>query len=134
MKRTPTGTIIPTVEVFIAGTNIKSISISTMGAIAIFQFLDTKTTPSAPNRAGRSWSNAGLRVGFSRRGVRGIIRITPIIMIIVVTIDETAIAMVERIDNDRIHVIFDLPQRAIAPGQSIVLYDGDTVVGGAVIE
>ena len=45
-----------------------------------------------------------------------------------------AIATVERIDNDRIHVIFDLPQRAIAPGQSVVLYDGDTVVGGAVIE
>ena len=29
---------------------------------------------------------------------------------------------------------FDSPQRAITPGQTVVLYDGDTVVGGAVIE
>jgi len=30
-------------------------------------------------------------------------------------------------------VEFDAPQRAIAPGQSVVLYDGDTVLGGGVI-
>ena len=30
-------------------------------------------------------------------------------------------------------VIFDEPQRAITPGQSVVLYDGDYVVGGGVI-
>ncbi len=29
---------------------------------------------------------------------------------------------------------FDSPQRAITPGQSVVLYDGDHVLGGAVIE
>ena len=31
-------------------------------------------------------------------------------------------------------VEFDLPQRAIARGQSVVLYDGDTLVGGGIIE
>ena len=31
------------------------------------------------------------------------------------------------------HLIFDEPQRAITPGQSVVLYQGDTVVGGGVI-
>ncbi len=30
-------------------------------------------------------------------------------------------------------VVFDEPQRAITPGQAIVLYDGDTVVGGGTI-
>ena len=31
-------------------------------------------------------------------------------------------------------VIFDAPQRAVAPGQSIVFYEGDRVVGGGVID
>ena len=30
-------------------------------------------------------------------------------------------------------VVFDEPQRAITPGQAVVLYDGDTVVGGGAI-
>jgi tRNA-specific 2-thiouridylase len=37
-------------------------------------------------------------------------------------------------DRDRIEVVFDEPQRAITPGQSVVLYDGARVLGGAVIE
>lgn len=32
-----------------------------------------------------------------------------------------------------VHVAFDEPQRAIAKGQAVVLYDGDTVVGGGTI-
>ena len=36
--------------------------------------------------------------------------------------------------KDRIHVLFDEPQRAITKGQSVVLYDGDTVFGGGIIE
>jgi tRNA-specific 2-thiouridylase len=31
-------------------------------------------------------------------------------------------------------VIFDAPKRAITPGQSVVLYDGDRLVGGGVIQ
>ena len=30
-------------------------------------------------------------------------------------------------------VVFDAPQRAMTPGQTVVLYDGDTVVGGGII-
>ncbi len=37
------------------------------------------------------------------------------------------------INGKNIEVKFDTPQRAITPGQSVVLYDGDTVLGGAII-
>ena len=30
-------------------------------------------------------------------------------------------------------VVFDAPQRALTPGQAVVLYDGDMVVGGGTI-
>ena len=32
-----------------------------------------------------------------------------------------------------IEVIFDAPERAITPGQALVLYDGDECVGGGVV-
>jgi tRNA-uridine 2-sulfurtransferase len=35
---------------------------------------------------------------------------------------------------DRIRVIFDEPRRAITPGQSVVFYEGDDLLGGAIIE
>lgn len=35
-----------------------------------------------------------------------------------------------RMDGDEAAVTFDDPQRAITPGQAVVFYDGDTVVGG----
>lgn len=34
---------------------------------------------------------------------------------------------------DTVHVEFDAPQRAICKGQAVVLYDGDTVLGGGTI-
>lgn len=34
----------------------------------------------------------------------------------------------------KLRIIFDEPQRAITPGQSVVLYDGDKVIGGGIIE
>ena len=37
-------------------------------------------------------------------------------------------------EEGRLRVEFDTPQRAIASGQSVVLYDGDTVVGGGIID
>ena len=41
---------------------------------------------------------------------------------------------VEQTENDTLVVRFDTPQRAITGGQSLVLYDGDTVIGGGIIE
>ena len=38
-----------------------------------------------------------------------------------------------QISEDKIRVTFDKPQRAITPGQAVVLYDGDIVVGGGTI-
>ena len=45
-----------------------------------------------------------------------------------------ATATVIRTDENTLSVKFDLPQRAIASGQSVVFYDGDTVVGGGIIQ
>jgi len=42
-------------------------------------------------------------------------------------------ATVEQVGEDRIRVTFDQPQRAITPGQAVVLYDGDMVIGGGTI-
>ena len=41
-------------------------------------------------------------------------------------------AVAEQIGN-RLHVVFDEPQRAICKGQAVVLYDGDVVIGGGTI-
>jgi len=35
--------------------------------------------------------------------------------------------------EEEIRLIFDQPQRAVSPGQSVVMYDGDVVVGGGTI-
>ncbi len=43
-------------------------------------------------------------------------------------------ALVRRAAENRVRIIFDEPQFAPTPGQSAVLYDGDTVVGGGVVE
>lgn len=45
-----------------------------------------------------------------------------------------ATATVTRISEDSVKIDFDIPQRAISPGQSAVLYDGDTVIGGGIIQ
>jgi tRNA-specific 2-thiouridylase len=42
-------------------------------------------------------------------------------------------ATVRQTAEDRLFIEFDQPQRAITPGQAVVLYDGDTVVGGGTI-
>jgi tRNA-specific 2-thiouridylase len=41
---------------------------------------------------------------------------------------------VESLGPDRCRVVFDRPQRAIAPGQSVVFYDGAECLGGGVME
>ena len=43
-------------------------------------------------------------------------------------------AVLEQTGADTARVVFDQPQRAITPGQSVVFYDGALVVGGAVID
>ena len=42
-------------------------------------------------------------------------------------------AWVYPMENGDVRVAFDEPQRAITPGQAVVLYDGDLVVGGGII-
>lgn len=43
-------------------------------------------------------------------------------------------AVVVPLDGSKVKVIFNEPQRAITPGQSVVFYDGNTVVGGGIIQ
>jgi tRNA-specific 2-thiouridylase len=42
-------------------------------------------------------------------------------------------AIVREVDDDRVVVAFDEPVRRVAPGQSVVLYEADEVVGGGVV-
>jgi tRNA-specific 2-thiouridylase len=44
-----------------------------------------------------------------------------------------SLAVAEALDGGRLHLTFDEPQRAVTPGQAVVLYDGETVVGGGTI-
>ena len=44
-----------------------------------------------------------------------------------------AAAVVSPLPDGRAEVVFDTPQRAVTAGQSAVLYDGDTVLGGGFI-
>ncbi len=43
-------------------------------------------------------------------------------------------AVIRPLANDQIEVIFDAPQKSVTPGQSVVLYQDDVVLGGATIE
>lgn len=45
-----------------------------------------------------------------------------------------AAATIKPLDNGKVEVVFDTPQRAITPGQAVVFYNGDYVIGGGTIE
>ena len=46
---------------------------------------------------------------------------------------QDAAGLLEQVGDSRIRVTFDVPQRAPAKGQALVIYDGDIVVGGGTI-
>lgn len=48
--------------------------------------------------------------------------------------DEGGVGSAEQLPEGKLRVVFDEPRRAITPGQSAVLYEGDDLVGGGVID
>lgn len=40
---------------------------------------------------------------------------------------------IEFLENNQLRLIFNEPQKAVTPGQSVVFYDGDIVLGGGII-
>ena len=65
------------------------------GARPIFQFLDIYTTPNPPNKAGRILANAGFNASDSNSGLIAVSPNTPIAIMIMVTMLDTAMAIVE---------------------------------------
>ncbi len=45
-----------------------------------------------------------------------------------------AAAIIRPLPEGRVSVQFDEPQRAVTPGQSVVFYNGDAIVGGGIID
>jgi tRNA-specific 2-thiouridylase len=81
--------------------------------IAIDNLRDELARVAQPPPAGESSAMTGLRVTAKIRHRH-----------------EPAPALLEPAPNGEVRVIFDEPQRAITPGQAVVFYDGDLVVGG----
>jgi tRNA-specific 2-thiouridylase len=48
--------------------------------------------------------------------------------------DRPSSASLYRSGDGGIRLLFDQPKRAITPGQSVVLYEGERLLGGGVIE
>jgi tRNA-specific 2-thiouridylase len=48
--------------------------------------------------------------------------------------DAESPATVTTMDDGRVEVVFDEPKRAITPGQSVVFYEGEKLIGGGVID
>jgi tRNA-specific 2-thiouridylase len=43
-------------------------------------------------------------------------------------------ATIVPLDENKVHIKFQKPQRAISPGQGVVFYDGEIIIGGGTIE
>ncbi len=48
--------------------------------------------------------------------------------------DKGSMAVVHSISEDRVRIVFDNPQKAITPGQSVVFYEDHKVLGGGIID
>jgi tRNA-uridine 2-sulfurtransferase len=90
------------------------------GVVILGSEADLKTTHVIAERV--TW----LRPVDQLHGIRAIARLSP---------DGAEIpCRVVQFENATARVIFDLPQRAVAPGQAIVFYDANELLGGGIIQ
>ncbi len=45
-----------------------------------------------------------------------------------------SVAVISKLEDNKVQVMFELPQLSVAPGQSVVFYNDDIVLGGGTIE
>jgi tRNA-specific 2-thiouridylase len=78
--------------------------------------------------------NAGAAKGLIARDLNMLVEFLPVTALVQIRYQQKPIAATCVIESEELMVMFDSPLSAVTPGQSVVLYEGDKVLGGGIIE